>query len=165
MKRSWVYVTVVAAAAMVVIPALVLGQDGKKAEPAPAGKCMTCHRSINPGLYHQWYDSEHAKHNVTCIDCHGANKGDPDAFEHEGALVATLVTPKDCGRCHEKEMREVDGSHHAKAGLILDRVAGDRCRSPAPTPPAMPFGRRRFTKCAQGAYVPPEGSRIPCRQA
>lgn len=120
MKRTWWYAALPVVAAMIVIPALVFGQDGKQAEPAPAGKCMTCHRAINPGMYHQWYGSEHAKHNVTCIDCHGATKGEADAFEHEGVWVATLVTPKDCGRCHETEMREVDGSHHAKAGLILE---------------------------------------------
>lgn len=85
-----------------------------------AGKCMTCHKEKSPGLYKQWYMSQHAIHKVTCIDCHGANKGDVDGFEHEGALIATLVTPKDCGRCHEKQAREVDSSYHATAGEILE---------------------------------------------
>lgn len=120
MKTRWAYAITAAIAGMIIVPALVFGQDGKKDEAAPAGKCMTCHRAINPGLYHQWYGSEHAKHNVTCIDCHQADKGDADAFQHEGALVATLVTPKDCGRCHEQEMQEVMGSYHAKAGEILE---------------------------------------------
>ena len=84
------------------------------------GKCMTCHKEKSPGLYRQWQMSSHALHNVTCIDCHKANKGDADAYMHEGALIATLVTPLDCGACHEKEMKEVDSSHHATAGLILD---------------------------------------------
>lgn len=84
------------------------------------GKCMTCHKEKSPGLYRQWQMSNHAMHNVTCIDCHKANKGDADAFMHEGSLIATLVTPLDCGGCHEKEMKEVDASHHATAGLILD---------------------------------------------
>jgi hydroxylamine dehydrogenase len=87
---------------------------------APAGRCMPCHKEKTPGLYRQWYNSQHAVHNVTCIDCHMASKGEPDAFEHEGALIATLVTPGDCGRCHETEAREVGNSHHAKAGKILD---------------------------------------------
>ncbi|MBN1409011.1 MAG: hypothetical protein JW956_14525 [Calditrichaceae bacterium] len=84
------------------------------------GKCMTCHKTKSPGLYKQWFESQHAQHNVTCLSCHGANKGENDAFMHEGALIATLVTPKDCGKCHEKEMNEVGSSHHAKAGQILE---------------------------------------------
>ena len=87
---------------------------------AVAGKCMTCHKDKSPGIYRQWYKSEHAKHNVTCIDCHHADAGDPDAFEHEGALIATLVTPKDCGACHGQEQAEVENSYHATAGEILE---------------------------------------------
>ena len=85
-----------------------------------AGKCMTCHKDKSPGLYKQWYMSEHATHKVTCIDCHGAQRGDPDAYMHEGGLIATLVTPMDCGKCHEKEARQVENSYHATAGEILD---------------------------------------------
>ena len=85
-----------------------------------AGKCMTCHKEKSPGLYNQWYNSKHALHKVTCIDCHKAEKGEPDAFMHEGALIATLVTPKDCGACHAGETEEVNNSYHASAGLILE---------------------------------------------
>ncbi len=85
-----------------------------------AGKCMTCHKEKSPGLYKQWYSSKHADHNVTCISCHKAKKNEPDAFLHEGAYIATLVTPKDCGKCHVKEAKEVDNSYHATAGLILE---------------------------------------------
>ncbi|MBN1826643.1 MAG: hypothetical protein JW958_10275 [Candidatus Eisenbacteria bacterium] len=85
-----------------------------------AGRCMTCHKEVSPGLYRQWYASEHAVHNITCVDCHGAERGEPDAFEHEGAVIATLVTPKDCGSCHPREMEQVDHSYHATAGLILE---------------------------------------------
>lgn len=85
-----------------------------------AGKCMTCHKEKSPGLYNQWYNSQHAVHKITCYDCHKADKGDPDAFMHYDARIATLVTPKDCGKCHQKEMTEVDNSYHATAGLILE---------------------------------------------
>lgn len=85
-----------------------------------AGKCMTCHKEISTGLYNQWFESKHAFHKVTCIDCHGADKGDADAFMHEGALVATMVTPRDCGECHESQAQEVENSYHATAGLILE---------------------------------------------
>jgi len=90
------------------------------ADDAVKGKCMTCHKEKSVGLYNQWYKSEHAKHNVTCLDCHQAAEGEADAYMHEGALIATLVTPLDCGKCHEKEAKQVGDSYHAHAGEILD---------------------------------------------
>ncbi|MBZ0264693.1 hypothetical protein K8I28_08480 [bacterium] len=85
-----------------------------------AGKCMTCHKEVSNGLYQQWFNSGHSQHNVTCYDCHKAEKGDKDAYMHEGALIATLVTPNDCGQCHAKEARESENSYHATAGEILE---------------------------------------------
>ena len=85
-----------------------------------AGQCMACHKQKTPGLYNQWYQSSHALHQVTCLECHGADSKDVDAFDHYGTTIATLVTPKDCGRCHPEETKQVAESHHAKAGKILD---------------------------------------------
>ena len=99
---------------------LALAASAFATEDSVAGKCMTCHKEKSPGLYRQWQMSNHAMHNVTCLDCHQAARGDIDGFMHEGALIATLVTPKDCGVCHKKEADQVDASHHATAGLILD---------------------------------------------
>ncbi|MBT3228194.1 MAG: hypothetical protein HOD43_13445 [Candidatus Marinimicrobia bacterium] len=85
-----------------------------------AGKCMTCHKEKTAGMYKQWLGSNHARHNVTCYDCHAADRKDPDAFKHEGSWIATLVTPKDCGQCHPNETEQVSNSYHAHAGEILD---------------------------------------------
>ncbi len=84
------------------------------------GECMTCHKDKSPGLYNQWFGSTHAKNSVTCIDCHAAERGEDDAYKHYDTYIATLVTPKDCGVCHEKETKEVGDSYHAHAGEILD---------------------------------------------
>jgi len=100
--------------------ALLVAGAALAADDTTEGKCMTCHKEKSPGLYRQWHGSQHAIHNVTCLDCHAAERGDADGFQHEGALIATLVTPKDCGKCHEKEAREVQASHHATAGEILE---------------------------------------------
>lgn len=97
-----------------------LHASAENTDPKIAGKCMTCHKEKSPGLYQQWYESQHAVHKVTCIDCHGAEKGDDDSFIHEGALIATLVSPGDCGQCHAIQAEEVGKSHHATAGLILE---------------------------------------------
>ncbi len=85
-----------------------------------ADKCETCHAKENPGLFMQWKESKHGKEDVSCIDCHQAEKDDLDAFKHEGELIATLVTPKDCGQCHEEEAEESMASYHSHAGEILE---------------------------------------------
>jgi len=87
-----------------------------------AGKdsCETCHQKNNPGLYQQWLNSAHGREGVSCIDCHAADEDDVDAFKHKGAHIATLVTPKDCGQCHEDEAAETMASYHSKAGEILE---------------------------------------------
>jgi len=89
-------------------------------DPKVAGACMTCHKEKSPGIYKQWFDSDHAAHNITCLSCHQAKRGDADAFTHYDATIATLVTPADCGRCHPKAAKEVGNSYHATAGKILD---------------------------------------------
>lgn len=81
--------------------------------------CFQCHRALNPALAEEWRSSAHAKASVGCYDCHRAEKTDSDAFEHNGATIAVIVSPKDCGRCHQNEVDQQKGSHHAKAGEIL----------------------------------------------
>ncbi|MDH3393052.1 MAG: multiheme c-type cytochrome [Desulfobulbaceae bacterium] len=82
--------------------------------------CVSCHQGKNPGMYKQWKNSKHAANDVSCIDCHQADQKDVDAFKHHGAYIATLVTPKDCGRCHEQEAEQTMNSYHSHAGEILD---------------------------------------------
>ncbi|MFN3486974.1 MAG: multiheme c-type cytochrome, partial [Planctomycetota bacterium] len=42
-----------------------------------------------------------------------------DAFDHYGATIATVVTPRDCSRCHTVEAAEFARSHHSRGGEIL----------------------------------------------
>lgn len=95
---------------------------------ANQGPCVTCHEKHNPGLVGQWRASAHSANDVGCGDCHGAEKGEADAFEHEGETIAVIVSPKDCSECHQKEFDEQKGSHHAKAAQILgslDNLLGE----------------------------------------
>jgi hypothetical protein len=84
--------------------------------------CVACHQALTPALTTEWHDSVHAQKGVGCYECHRANAGEPDAFEHNGATIAVIVSPKDCGQCHQKEVDQQKGSHHAKAGDILASV-------------------------------------------
>jgi hypothetical protein len=93
-------------------------------------KCVQCHeeKNIAPAIVQQWESSKHAKNGVGCYECHQAGKGEPDAYEHYEATIATIVSPKDCGNCHDAEVKEFDASHHARAGEILgslDNVLGE----------------------------------------
>lgn len=86
---------------------------------AASKECIKCHQAEDPGIYEQWGDSHHYRANVGCFECHQAAKGEPDAFEHFGQLIATIVSPKDCSKCHSRETAEFAASHHSKGARIL----------------------------------------------
>ena len=92
---------------------------GGKAASAGGDTCAECHMKQSPALVMEWQRSRHAANGVGCLDCHGANKEDVDAWPHEGATISTLVTPKDCAQCHDAEVTQFERSHHAQAGEIL----------------------------------------------
>lgn len=87
--------------------------------PVSSKSCVDCHRQSTPGIIDHWKGSTHAEKGVGCVECHQAKDGDVDAFAHYGETIATIVTPRDCGRCHKTETDEFLASHHAKAGNIL----------------------------------------------
>ncbi len=82
-------------------------------------ECIECHKATTVNIYQQWGNSKHFRANVGCYECHEAKKGESDAFEHEGKFISIIVSPKDCARCHEREVDEFTNSHHAKAGRIM----------------------------------------------
>jgi hypothetical protein len=85
-------------------------------------ECLACHAEQNPGLYQQWGASKHFGANVGCYECHVAEKTDSDWVRddiHDDYVIATIVSPTDCGRCHAKESEEFLNSHHSKAGRIM----------------------------------------------
>jgi formate-dependent nitrite reductase cytochrome c552 subunit len=86
---------------------------------AESQKCIECHKKETPVIYEQWGSSKHFRGNVGCYECHKAEPGDKDAQKHEGQIIAVIVSPRDCARCHEQEVKEFAGSHHAKAAKIL----------------------------------------------
>jgi hypothetical protein len=87
--------------------------------PASSKQCVECHQQSNPAIVAHWTGSTHARKGVGCVDCHQADKDDADAFHHYGETIATVVTPRDCSRCHPTEGAEFARSHHADGGNIL----------------------------------------------
>lgn len=96
------------------------GQTWGLAEMSKEGRaCVDCHKTEDPAVYQQWGSSKHFRANISCYECHAAREDDPDAFRHEGQWIATIVSPKDCARCHVKETTEFGASHHSKGARIL----------------------------------------------
>ena len=90
--------------------------------------CLTCHQNTTPGIVEQWKGSAHYKQGVDCYSCHKANDTDPATFDHYGNMIAVIVTPNYCNRCHSGEVKEFEASHHAKAASFigsLDNVLGE----------------------------------------
>ena len=82
--------------------------------------CIACHMNGAAALaVQQWALSRHAQVGIGCYECHQADKGRPDAFEHFGQSISVMVTPNSCGMCHAQEAEEFQASHHAQAGQIL----------------------------------------------
>ncbi len=100
----------------VAVPAQAFGLPTLSKE---SRECVDCHKKDQRALYQQWGESKHYRANVGCFECHGAEKGDKDAFNHYDHTIAVIVSPKDCGKCHSREVKEFASSHHAKAGRIL----------------------------------------------
>jgi hydroxylamine dehydrogenase len=90
--------------------------------PINSQEYVNCHGTQSPGIIDHWKGSTHARKGVGCVECHKADKGDVDGFNHHGKLIATIVTPRDCSRCHEWEATEFANSHHARGGNILDSL-------------------------------------------
>jgi len=97
--------------------------------------CIECHKATTPGLFSDWAKSRHANANITCIDCHLVQPGDQDiAKGHEKYYsradmpygeskykvpIASIVTPKDCSRCHPDEVTQYSRSKHANTIEIM----------------------------------------------
>ena len=84
-------------------------------------KCAKCHENASNArtVVAQWRESVHAQKGVGCLECHQAKEADVDAFEHYTYTIATVVSPKDCSRCHKNEFEQFQASHHAQGGKII----------------------------------------------
>ncbi len=89
-------------------------------------KCILCHRETSPGIVNDWEKSNHAHGDVTCIDCHRADPTDKDAWKHEGRYISTIVSPRDCSKCHPRIVKEFRDSRHSGAVHFLRGLEGER---------------------------------------
>lgn len=105
--------------------ALLLGMTNAMAKTTPeklseeSKQCIECHKKTSPAVVEMWGASKHYRAKVSCFECHKAEATDKDQFMHHGKRIATIVSPKDCGKCHSQEVKEFSESHHAQGGKIL----------------------------------------------
>lgn len=122
---------------ILIVPALLFlsfqAMAAVKVDPklygAPEGQvCIKCHELKTPGLFSMWKLGRMGQAGVNCYDCHRAEKktdkspGDVDGYDHRGFWIATLVSPKDCARCHKEEFDQQQPSHHANGANILNSL-------------------------------------------
>jgi hypothetical protein len=120
MKKDFIVLLVAAlVCAMLCLQSALADPEGMPTLSEESLNCIECHKTESPALYQQWGASQHYRANVGCYECHRAEESDADAFEHNGHTISIIVSPLDCGRCHQKEVEEFVGSHHSKAGRIL----------------------------------------------
>jgi hydroxylamine dehydrogenase len=80
--------------------------------------CVKCHRRSTPGIVEQFGHSAMAAADVSCMDCHRAEEGQPGAIQHEGYTILGEPTPASCERCHPKEVAEFDQSRHSLPAYV-----------------------------------------------
>ncbi|MEW5817344.1 MAG: multiheme c-type cytochrome, partial [Spirochaetota bacterium] len=81
--------------------------------------CVTCHRTVTPGIVKSWELSQHSDAGIECATCHTAKANDPSAFSHSGGVVITSVpSPKYCADCHLKAVEENSRTKHAWGAFL-----------------------------------------------
>jgi hypothetical protein len=123
-----------------------------------SGKCAECHARTQYSIVHEYEMSDHAKHGVTCLDCHQPAKGQK-SIDHHGFVISAQMTSGNCRSCHENAYRQfLESGHaapawsavHGKHGLSPEEIAFSEKHDPggianAPNPLALPEGHVAVT--------------------
>ena len=119
-----------------IVAALVINTKrpaGDTSRPSAAlvratGKCAECHSRETSAIVHQYERSQHARSNVSCLDCHRPAEGQEE-LEHRGFTIAKHLTAKNCAECHATEYDQFLRSRHAAP--VWGAVHGDQHFTPA----------------------------------
>jgi hypothetical protein len=96
--------------------------------------CIQCHTSDNMGpemheITRQWKESFHAKHNISCHDCHGGAPEDASmSMMHQRGFKGSPIDrdiPEFCGTCHIAILNNYLNSGHGKT--FIETGEGPNC--------------------------------------
>jgi hypothetical protein len=81
--------------------------------------CISCHKTVTPGIVADYQQSKMAEKGVGCLDCHqGDPSEDPSVRDHNGYQITPVVSPKDCEKCHKEQVEQFMDSKHAWTAFI-----------------------------------------------
>jgi hypothetical protein len=88
-------------------------------------ECVDCHiaSGVTKGVVADWKQSRHAAKNVTCRNCHLADPGDKDSFSHHGFSITKTPSPKDCSKCHSKQVIQFSKGKHSLGWIKMQSAA------------------------------------------
>ena len=119
MSFKSIFISVTLAATLITIVLILNAQRPtiETHQPSPdfvraTGKCAECHRRETSSIVHQFERSEHAKHGVSCLECHKAVEGQ-ETQAHKSFTIAKHLTAKNCSECHSTEYTQFLRSRHA----------------------------------------------------
>jgi hypothetical protein len=128
--------------------------QGKDTTSSATSACLTCHRTVTPGIVADWERSRHASTTpaqgmarddlttrisaadvpdslanvvVGCAECHTQlAESHEDTYLHSSYQVHTVVTPRDCAVCHpdEKGQYGMNLMSHAHVNLARNQLYG-----------------------------------------
>jgi len=105
---------------------------------ATTNECVACHEQVTPGIVSDWKISSHAKNEITCDVCHGA-----DHRSAEDVAKVQLPTPEVCGTCHEPQVAQFTRGKHAAAWAAMNAM---------PTTHALPMALAGGMKGCGGCH-------------
>jgi hypothetical protein len=84
---------------------------------ATAQDCIRCHEKATPGVVDDWKISKHAREDVECSACHGA-----DHVSANDVSKARIPNPGTCAQCHEARVEEFESGKHALAWVAMNAM-------------------------------------------
>lgn len=87
------------------------------AAPLLSQDCVSCHKTLSPGIVADWQASKHGTNGVGCSVCH--------TDQHKSAAdvaKACIPTPETCAACHETQVQQFKKGKHAAAWAAMNAM-------------------------------------------
>jgi len=79
--------------------------------------CISCHKTVTPGLVKDWQTSKHREMDVTCSVCHGKKHN-----SRKNVNLAQLPDEHVCAQCHETQFNQFIKGKHNRGWTALNAM-------------------------------------------